>query len=130
MKKIFLFNIILCFLFASCKEDEIKIDKEKLLIGIWNLSHYNANGNVYSRSLEFSHTYCYQFKVDRTLIERSLTGGCATPPVALSDYQGTWSFINDSLIKVKVDYWGGIMNYRIKIVSLTVDSLKVMQLPI
>jgi Lipocalin-like domain len=129
MKKILLLNIILCLLPLSCRKDEIKIDKDNLLIGTWNLSRYDVNEKIYSRSRTFSQTYCYQFNADGTLIERSLAGFCATPPVSYSDYQGNWSMINDSLIKVDVAYWGGTTNYTLKIVSVTADSLKVTQLP-
>ncbi|MDP4221870.1 MAG: lipocalin family protein [Bacteroidota bacterium] len=129
MKKILLLNIILSLLPLSCNKDEFQIDKDNLLIGTWNLSRYDVNEKIYSRSRTFSYTYCYQFNADGTLIERSLAGFCATPPVSYSDYQGNWSIINDSLIKVKVAYWGGTINYRLKIVSVTVDSLKVTQLP-
>jgi Lipocalin-like domain len=129
MKKILLLNIILSFLPLSCNKDEIEIDKDNLLIGTWNLSRYDVNEKIYSRSRTFSHTYCYQFNADGTLIERNLAGFCATPPVSYTDYQGNWSMINDSLIKVNVAYWGGTTNYRLKIVSVTVDSLKVTQLP-
>jgi hypothetical protein len=128
MKKILLYSFLLVLFFFSCKKDNIEFDRHNLLIGIWDFSHSEVDVNVFTRSGQFTHTHCYQFNENGTLIERNLAGGCATPPVSYSDYQGVWSAVNDTLIRVRAGYWGGTMTYRLSIVSVDEDSLKVVSL--
>jgi hypothetical protein len=125
MKKILVTFIFLSTLFPSCKKDDIKIDPNNLLIGIWNYSGYHNNIDTYARCKEFTSTYCYKFNTDGSLTERYLAGFCATPPLSLADYQGTWTILNDSLIKIDVASWSGTRTYKLNIVSLSTDSLKI-----
>jgi hypothetical protein len=113
------------FLFFSCNKDEIKIDPNNLLIGVWNHTRYSNDVSVYSRSREFINGYGYQFNSDGTLTERKLAGWCATPPVSYSDYAGTWAILNDTTITITDGYWGGITTYKLKIRSVTADSLRI-----
>jgi hypothetical protein len=128
MKKSLLIVFFLSLLVFSCKKDEIKINSDNLLIGVWDYSNSNVDVNVYTRSQSFTENHCYKFNADGTLIERNLSGGCATPPVSYSDYQGRWTIINDTLIKVNAKYWGGSTTYRLDIVSVSIDSLKIISM--
>jgi hypothetical protein len=116
-------------IFCSCTKDEIEFDKDNLLPGVWNFSGTNLNVNVYARAREFTQTHCYKFNADGSLIERNFSGWCGTPPASYSDYQGSWSVVNDTLVNVKVDYWGGKTRYNLDIVSVSADSFKVIWLP-
>jgi len=125
MKKSLLYIFLLILFMLSCTKDGIEIDKDNLLIGVWNFSRSDVDVNVFARSRKFTLGHCYQFNADGTLIERSYAGFCATPPVSYSDYQGVWSVLNDTLIKITAKYWGGSTTYGLDIVSVSPDSLKV-----
>jgi hypothetical protein len=128
MKKIFLFAMFLCPVLFSCHKDEIRIDPDNLLIGVWNWKRYAENATVYTRQREFTAYPCFKFNDDGTLIERKNAGWCGTPPVSYADYGGTWTILNDTLVSISVGYWGGTTNYRIDIESVSKDSLKVIMI--
>jgi hypothetical protein len=125
MKRIFLLLLLSCLFLISCQKDDIKIDPENLIIGVWNYSGYQNNTMVYVRQKDFTQIPGYKFKADGTLIERKNAGWCGTPPVSYADFDGTWNILNDTLIQIKDGYWGGTTNYKIDIESVTKDSLKI-----
>ena len=49
------------------------------------------------------------FKDDGSLIERRNAGFCGTPPISYDDYDGSWS-LEDSVISINTDFWGGTMD--------------------
>jgi len=108
MKKMYLLLILLISVSWSCSKDEIEIDGNNLLIGLWNYSDYKDNSAVFTRSSEFADNHCYKFNSNGTLVERKNSGWCGTPPISYADYEGTWSLQNDTIITIKVDYWGGV----------------------
>jgi hypothetical protein len=130
MKNLSIFTIILCSLLCSCSKNEIKIDQNNLLIGTWNYAGYQNNASIYARSLDFSNTHCYEFSSDGTLVERNISGWCATPPVSYDNYDGTWTILDDSIIQIHVEYWGGMRTYRLDINSVTQDTLKIEEVAI
>ncbi len=130
MKKISLIMIAVVTILLSCNKDEIKIDSDNLLLGIWTYSGYQNDAVVYTRSDGFTDSPCYKFKSDGTLLERKNSGWCGTPPVSYSDYDGSWSVINDTIVEIKSAYWGGEITYRLDIESLTADALKVITLQV
>jgi hypothetical protein len=129
MKRTLLLAFILSLSLQSCTKDDIKIDRHNLLIGVWNFSRSDVNINVFARSREFIQGHCYQFNPDSTLIERTYAGFCGTPPVTYSDYPGEWSVHGDTLIHITAGYWGGTTTYKLDILSISDDSLKVVWLP-
>jgi hypothetical protein len=129
MKRLYLILIFISSLSYSCSKDEIKIDPDNLLIGVWNYTTYQDNTMVYTRNQEFKDINCYKFNVDGSLIERKNSGWCGTPPISYADYQGTWTMLNDTLIKINVGYWGGTMDYKLDIEFIDSNSLKVISLP-
>jgi hypothetical protein len=128
MKRIFLFVLLLCPFLNSCHKDEIRIDSDNLIVGVWNYADYQQNISVYARQKDFSDNPCLNFKDDGTLIERKNAGWCGTPPISYADYNGTWTVLNDTLLEIKVGYWGGTTNYKLDIESVSKDSLKVIMI--
>jgi hypothetical protein len=112
----------------SCTKDKIKIDPNNLLIGTWDYAGYQDNSSIFTRSEEFNNNHCYRFNADGTLTERNLSGWCATPPVSYSDYLGSWTVLNDTLISVNVGYWGGTMTYKLDIESVNSNTLKLINI--
>jgi hypothetical protein len=127
MKKyiLYTFILLLSFLSGSCSKNEIKIDKDNLLIGVWNYSHSTGDVSIYSRAQEFTQSFGYKFNLDGTLIERYLSGFCATPPISYSDYTGTWTILKDNLIQVNRSNFDGPKSYELNIQSVNSDSLKI-----
>jgi len=129
MKRISVISILAISIFCSCSKNEISIDPDNLLIGVWNYSEYTDNAMVFKRSQEFKDINCYRFNTDGTLTERKNSGWCGTPPVSYADYQGSWTMLNDTLIRINVGYWGGTMTYKLDVEFLDANSLKVVSLP-
>ncbi|HVO75554.1 MAG TPA: hypothetical protein VMT35_16105, partial [Ignavibacteriaceae bacterium] len=55
-------------------------------------------------------------------------GWCGTPPICYANFSGIWEFQGDSVLKIKVAYWGGMTEYNLKIISLDRREFKVMYL--
>lgn len=128
MKKIYLLLILLIPVSWSCSKDKLEIDGNNLLIGVWNYSDYKDNSAVFIRSSEFADNHCYKFNSNGTLVERKNSGWCGTPPISYADYEGTWSVQNDTIITIKVDYWGGVTTYSLDIESVNENTLEVVTL--
>ena len=54
-------------------------------------------------------------------------GWCGTPPISYADFEGTWKK-SDSTISITVGYWGGLLDYQWKIVSIDNKSLTIVKL--
>lgn len=129
MKKTILAIISFLFLFSSCSKDDIRIDPDNLLIGVWNYTGSQENTNIFSRNNEFVENHCYRFNADGTLTERKNSGWCGTPPISYADYPGTWTILNDTLIQLNVGYWGGTTRYKLDIEAVDSNSLKTSYVP-
>ena len=123
MKKSFLSLFSLLILFAACSKDDIPIDPDNLLIGVWNLSEYKDNSLIFTRNDQFVDNHCYRFNSDGTMTERKNSGFCGTPPVTYADYPGSWTVINDTLVQITVGYWGGTSSYKLYIEHIDLNSL-------
>jgi hypothetical protein len=128
MRKAYLILLLISSILYSCTKDKIQIDRDNLLLGVWNYSDYQNNVSVFTRSLDFTDNQGYKFNPDGTLVERKNSGWCGTPPVTYEDYKGTWTIISDTLIHINVGYWGGTMIYGLDIESVDSDSLKVISI--
>ena len=69
--------------------------------------------------------YCITFKKTNKLIEQKNAGFCGTPPITFANFDGEWSLSADSILSIKVDFWGGYANYKWKIIRLTTHKLSV-----
>ena len=120
-------NFVILAIFSltlACTKENIEIDPDNLLIGIWNYSDFSDNVYLFDRSPAMVNNHCYQFNVDGTLTERKNSGSCGTPPISYADFAGTWTMINDTLVQVDVGYWGGTTTYWLDIESIDSKRLK------
>jgi hypothetical protein len=129
MKILIPFFLIIASALPSCEKDNIEIDPDNLLIGIWINDGFRDDFTIYKRSDEFTDNYCYLFKSDGTLTERQNVGWCGTPPISYADYEGTWEIANDTLISITVGSWNGDRSYRLDIESVNSLELKVIIVP-
>ena len=128
MKKVILLIFLFSFIMGSCTKNDIKIDKDNLLIGTWINSHSTGDASAYTRAQDFTQTTGFKFNLDGTLTERNLAGFCATPPVSYSDYSGSWTILKENLIQVNRTNYDGPKSYKLEIQSVTSHSLKVIQI--
>lgn len=111
--------IVLLSIFVSCdNEPELKSENLSLLTGNWISPVYTDSIYTFTRAASLKENdYGLTFKADNQLIERKNAGWCGTPPVAYSDYSGTWTEA-DSTLYISSFFWGGTVHYQWKIVSL------------
>lgn len=122
LNKIFFFLSII--ILVSCeKGNELTVNSSQKLIGYWINPVVTDTIWKYEKanSLKENDNGLY-FKSGQVFIERKNAGWCGTPPIAYADFNGTWTK-NDSLIDITVDYWGGVANYRWKIISIDNNNL-------
>ena len=126
MKKIIPVILIIIAILSGCEKDKINIDPDNYLIGTWVETGYQDDIRIFTRSPELnSNKPGYIFSDEGQLVERKNAGWCGTPPVTYADYNGSWTAINDTLIHVSVGYWGGIMDQKLDIQSVTGTVLKI-----
>ena len=96
------------------------------IVGTWIEEGYMGDTTLLKRAGELDeHKYGFVLKQDGTFIERKNSGWCGTPPIAYANYEGTFEVVSDSLLNITVGYWGGMMTYQIRVVSLDQEDLAI-----
>jgi len=126
--KIKLLLLALCgiILFACSEVNEIDIQtNEPDITGFWINQNYSDTLITYERASELKEDqYCFSFQSDGIFLERKNAGWCATPPIAYANYEGSWT-LNDSIIEVSVEFWGGIADLKWKVNSVNNQKLSI-----
>lgn len=124
LSKLFLILTTLVLLACEKTDDPITIESNKL-IGYWLNPVRNDSITTYQRAHQLKdNDYGLAIKSDSTLIERKNSGWCGTPPISYGDFNGIWSQ-NDSIINMRIDFWGGLIDTQWKILSIDNTSLTV-----
>jgi len=121
--------LMLTVLLFSCEKDLNESDalgENADLVGTWVENGYEGDLTLLKRSnnLEESN-YGFTIEEDGSFVERKNSGWCGTPPIAYDNFEGNWEALSDSLIEITVGYWGGIMTYQMRIVTLDEKDLKI-----
>ena len=127
--KISLITLIISLFLIACEKEKDQINTDaNLLIGSWINPQYNDSLVTYERfnSLK-DNDYGFSIIYDSKFIERNNSGWCGTPPISYSDYEGNWTQ-NDSIIDITVGYWGGLVDYKWKIVSIDNNNLTIIRI--
>ena len=96
------------------------------IVGTWIEEGYMGDTTLLKRAGELDENkYGFILKQDGTFIERKNSGWCGTPPIAYANYEGTFEVVSDSLLNITVGYWGGMMTYQIRVVSLDQEDLAI-----
>ena len=126
-----IFVLILIILLVSCeKSDEFTeaLGSNIDIIGTWIESDLDAayvEPHLMQRAEKLApDRYGFIIRSDGTFTERKNAGWCGAPPIAYDNFDGEWVAISDSLLEITVGYWGGIMTYEMKIISLEGDVLE------
>ena len=121
--------LLLLVLLAACEKEFL--DAEALganagIVGTWISDGYVGDTTLMKRAGELDEVkYGFTIMEDGTFIERKNSGWCGTPPIAYANFDGSWEAVSDSLLGVTVGYWGGMMTYQIRIVSVTEMNLAI-----
>jgi hypothetical protein len=122
--KTILKTVLLLVLITSigCSQNEtIPINESNKLIGHWINPIYNSNGSELQLTRASSlkdGEYGLSFLEKTQCVERN-SGWCGTPPITFSDFKGTWTK-TDSTLMVTIDNGLGMQN--IKWVIKTLDD--------
>ncbi len=125
MKKIIYF--FACLIVLSCTKENPKTEAnlDSLVFGNWTLENENFEGASYIRSARFGE---YEKGLvlfdDGTMIERSEGGICIGEYCLMDNYYGTYSS-NKNTLNIKVNNFAGPQSYKLNILDLSADKLKV-----
>jgi hypothetical protein len=127
MKRIIYALILL--MMVSCSKD--MPDKDYLventgIIGTWVQKGTTGEVSILERETSLDPaSYGFVIRDDGEFIERKNAGWCGTPPITYDNFDGEWIALSDSLLDITVGFWGGTINYQMRIVTLNEDILKV-----
>ena len=123
---LFLFVFVLLI---SCEKDMMvsaDLGSNAGIVGTWIEDGQQGDTLFLERSGSFDkEKYGFTINDDGTFVERKNAGWCGTPPITYDNFEGTWEAVSDSLLDVTVAYWGGMMTYQIRIVSLEAEELAI-----
>jgi hypothetical protein len=124
-----LIAIIFAIFVASCSQPTDSDADNYMpnnLYGTWVKAGYEENITILRKSGELDdNQYGFIIRRDGKLTERKNSGYCGTPPITYANYEGEWKKLSDSLLEIAVGYWGGTTSYRMEIVSISYDELKI-----
>lgn len=121
--------LIVVVLLVSCEKE--LMDLEALgsnagIVGTWIEDEYKGDTLYLQRSSKLDiEKYGFSIHDDGTFIEHKNAGFCGTPPITYDSFDGSWLAVSDSLLDITVAYWGGIMTYQMRIVSLDAKELAI-----
>lgn len=126
MKNIALLILMGFMALMGCEEDSASVTDIEGLKGTWVRAGYQDTLMVMVRRHELDEDkYGFRMIAGGRFIERKNSGRCATPPINYKNYEGWWKQLSDSLIDMRVGYWGGMADIKMEIHHLQSDTLKV-----
>ena len=127
MKKLIFLMVMVLLL--SCEKEFLELDAlgaNAGIVGTWVEEGYRGDTTLLKRAGELDELkYGFTLNEDGTFIERKNSGWCGTPPIFYANYEGSWETVSDSLLNITVGYWGGMMTYQIRIVSMFGEDLAI-----
>lgn len=121
--------LIVLFLLVSCEKENLVADalgSNASIIGTWVEDSFSGDTVLLYRAGELDpDAYGFSIKNDGTFIERKNSGFCGTPPIAYDNFEGSWKAVSDSLLDITVDFWGGVMTFQMRIISVDAEELAI-----
>jgi len=113
----------------SCEDDLPRAEMlgdNREVIGTWVESEYRSDVLWLERRGELDpERYGFSILEGGAFLEHKNSGWCGTPPISYASFEGTWKVVSDSLLEVTVGYWGGTMNYQIRLVQVEQERLAI-----
>ena len=123
-----LLTIAFLSLMACSKESIENTAPDSRVFGIWENPTYQNDTIIFTKvGAKEANGYFINFKSDGSVVERKNAGWCGTPPIAYSNYNGSLE-MKDSVIHISVEYWGGLSEYKWKLLSVDSGKLSVLRL--
>ena len=130
MKRLVLLFIVVAL--TACEKDLTELEElgeNAGIVGTWIDDGQRGDTLWLKRAGELDKLrYGFTIEEDGTFIERKNVEWCATSSVTLDNYEGTWEAVSDSLLDITVGYWGGMMTYQIRIISVDEKDLAIQYL--
>jgi len=127
MKKLIFLMVMVLLL--SCEKELMEMEAlgaNAGIVGTWIEVGYQGDTTLLKRAGKLNEVkYGFTINEDGSFIERKNSGWCGTPPISYANYDGSWEAVSDSLLNVTVGYWGGMMTYQIRVVSLQGEDLAI-----
>jgi len=124
--------LMMMVLMVSCSKEFLEVDalgENAGILGTWIDNGYLGDTLLMYRAGNLdTEKYGFTLNEDGTFVERKNSGWCGTPPIAYDNFEGTWEIVSDSLLDITVAYWGGMMTYQIRIISVDSQELAIMYL--
>lgn len=121
--------LIMMVLMVSCGKEFLEmaaLGENVGIVGTWIDNGYMGDTLLMYRAGDLdTEKYGFTLNEDGSFIERTNAGWCATPPITLENFEGTWEVVSDSLLDITVAYWGGMMTYQIRIISVDDQELAI-----
>ena len=121
--------LLVMVLMISCEKDFMELEalgSNSSIVGTWVEDGYKGDTLLLQRSGALDNDkYGFTINDDGSFIERKNAGWCGTPPITYDSFDGTWEAVSDSLLDITVAYWGGMMTYQMRIVSLDAEALAI-----
>ena len=121
--------LIVMVLMISCEKEFMDLEalgSNAGIVGTWVENEYKGDTLFLQRNGKLDdEKYGFTINDDGTFIEHKNSGFCGTPPIAYDNFEGSWETVSDSLLDITVAYWGGMMTYQIRIVSLDAEELAI-----
>ena len=123
---IILMIIFTAVLITSCEKTETNPSLKDDIYGFWSEPDYNDSVIIFTRTLAWTdNAYGMAILPNQVFKERKNSGWCGTPPISYSDYEGSWVFLNDSILSISVGFWGGTAYYKWHIEEVTSQTLTI-----
>ena len=111
---------------SACTESSLIPESENQIHGVWIDESWNENIRILKRSDEFQEDkYGFMIFSSGKFIERKNSGWCGTPPIAYANFEGEWEFVEDDILKIEVGFWGGVTEFKFRIVSVSFNELQI-----
>ncbi len=121
--------LIVIALMVSCEKDLMELaslGSNVGIVGTWVEDEYIGDTLFLQRDGTFDREkYGFTLKEDGTFIEHKNAGFCGTPPITYDSFEGDWKVVSDSLLDITVAFWGGMMTYQMRIISLDAEELAI-----
>lgn len=121
--------LIVMIVMLSCEKDLMVMEalgSNSAIVGTWIEEGQEGDTLFLQRNGAFDkEKYGFTINDDGTFIEHKNASWCGTPPITYDSFDGTWEAVSDSLLDITVAYWGGMMKYQMRIVSLDAEELAI-----
>ena len=110
---------------TACLETSLEPEENKEIFGIWVEKNRDSTLTLEREAELDKDKYGFIIEPSGKFTERKNSGWCGTPPITYANFDGNWEYSIDSLLNIEVEYWGGMTNYKMEILSIKDDELVV-----